>query len=62
MGISKISSDGISKYSGSWPSADKTKGRMSNFVILPFHPNLVQTCDFKAIDVIAIYEIFGVVK
>ena len=38
-------SGGMSKYSGSWPLADSTRGRMSNLVRFPFHPSRMHTCN-----------------
>ncbi len=42
MGTRKINSSGITKTCGSWPAADRTRGKISHFVlVLPFgfHPS-----------------------
>lgn len=44
---SKTSSLGISKYSGSCPSAARTRGRMSHRVRFPFHPSFSQSCEYN---------------
>lgn len=38
-------SGGMSKYSGSWPLAESTRGRMSNLVRFPFHPSRMHNCN-----------------